>query len=208
VSSTSAGERAGESAAEPIALFAEAFERARQREPFEPNAMTLATVDERGRPSARVVLLKSFDARGFVFHTNRTSRKGRELDGQKVAALCFHWPKGEEQVRVEGAVERISDEESDAYFASRPRGSQLGAWASLQSQELASREVLVARVAEMERRFQGAGVPRPPHWGGYRVVPDLIELWRGHADRLHDRRVFRRDLGPPPSAWTEVELFP
>ncbi len=190
-------------AEDPIALFGEWFERARAREPHEANAMTLATVDERGRPSARIVLLKSFDERGFVFHTNRLSRKGTELDGQKVAALCFHWAAGEEQVRVEGRVERISDAESDAYFASRPRGSRIGAWASLQSEELASREALEARVAEMEARFPGE-VPRPPHWGGYRVVPDRIELWKGRADRLHERRVFTRAR----EGWVETRLFP
>lgn len=188
---------------DPIELFREVFDRATAREPHEANAMTLATVDERGRPSARIVLLKSFDARGFVFHTNRLSRKGRELDCQRVAALCFHWPAGEEQARIEGLVERISDEESDAYFASRPRGSRIGAWASLQSEALESRAQLEARVAEIEARFPDE-VPRPPHWGGYRVVPDRIELWKGRADRLHERRVFTRVDG----AWTETRLFP
>jgi pyridoxamine 5'-phosphate oxidase len=188
---------------DPIELFREAFERASNREAHEANAMTLATVDEGGRPSARVVLLKSFDARGFVFHTNRLSRKGRELDAQRVAALCFHWPAGEEQVRVEGRVERISDEESDAYFATRPRGSQLGAWASLQSEELAAREVLEDRLKELDERFPGE-VPRPPHWGGYRVLPDRIELWKARADRLHERRVFTRTN----SSWSETRLYP
>lgn len=191
-------------AEDPIQLFGAWFARASEREAHEANAMTLATVDERGRPSARVVLLKSFDARGFVFHTNRLSRKGVELDGQKVAALCFHWAGGEEQVRIEGRVERISDDESDAYFATRPRGSQIGAWASLQSEELASREALEARVAEMEARFPDQ-VPRPPHWGGYRVVPDRVELWKGRADRLHERRVFTRGAA---EAWVETRLFP
>jgi pyridoxamine 5'-phosphate oxidase len=125
-----------------------------------------------------------------------------------VAALCFHWPKGEEQVRIEGRVERISDDESDAYFATRPRGSQLGAWASLQSEELPASDVLLKRLAEFEAKFRGATVPRPPHWGGYRVVPVSIEFWQGRADRLHERRVFRRELGPPLGPWTERRLFP
>lgn len=189
--------------ADPIELFRDAFERATKREPHEANAMSLATVDERGRPSARIVLLKSFDARGFVFHTNRLSRKGLELDGQKVAALCFHWPAGEEQARVEGRVEQISDEESDAYFASRPRGSQIGAWASLQSEELPERAALEQRLRDVEARFPGA-VPRPPHWGGYRVVPDRIEIWKGRADRLHERRAFTRGE----SSWAETRLYP
>ena len=193
---------------DPFALFREMFAAARVREPFECNAMTLATVDSAGRPSARIVLLKSFDERGFVFHTNRESRKGGELDGQKVAALCFHWPKGEQQVRVEGRVERIADAESDAYFASRPRGSQLGAWASLQSQLLPARDDLVRRLAEVEKRFEGREVSRPSHWGGYRVVPRRIELWQGMASRLHERRVFERDLDPAPSAWALTTLYP
>lgn len=188
---------------DPIELFREEFDRASAREPHEANAMTLATVDASGRPSARVVLLKSFDARGFVFHTNRSSRKGRELDGQRVAALCFHWPAGEEQVRIEGSVERLSDAESDAYFATRPRGSQLGAWASLQSEELPNRAALEERLAEVDARFPDE-VPRPPHWGGYRVVPERIELWKGRADRLHERRVFTR----AGDAWSETRLFP
>jgi len=191
--------------ANPIELFREAFERAEVRDELQVNAMTLATVDEHGRPSARMVLLKSFDERGFVFHTNRSSRKGQELDGQHVAALCFHWPKGEEQVRIEGTVERISDEESDEYFSTRPRGSQIGAWASLQSEELPSRDVLIARVDELEKRYPNE-VPRPPNWGGYRVVPMRIELWKGYADRLHDRRVFER--ASTSSAWTERRLYP
>ncbi len=193
---------------DPIALFGEWFEAAALREPFEVNAMTLATVDADGRPSARVVLLKSFDARGFVFHTNRTSRKGRELSARAEAALCFHWPKGEQQVRIEGRVELVSDEESDAYFATRPRASQIGAWASLQSQDLPSRETLVARIAEMEARFEGGPVPRPPHWGGYRVVPRLIELWQGQQSRLHERRVFSRPLSDSKTAWAEAALYP
>lgn len=198
---------------DPIALFGELFHAAEKREPFEANAMTLATVDDEGNPSARVVLLKSFDERGFVFHTNRTSRKGRELVGRHVAALCFHWPKGEQQVRVEGPVELLSDDESDEYFASRPRGSQIGAWASLQSQELPSREHLVARIAEIEARYRDVPVPRPPHWGGFRLVPRVIELWQGQPSRLHERRVFTRELSPAPGPyspgpWSMRWLYP
>lgn len=195
----------GHATPDPIALFGELFEAAAAREPFEVNAMTLATVDADGRPSARIVLLKSFDERGFVFHTNRSSRKGRELGIQKEVALCFHWPKGEQQIRIEGRVELVSDAESDVYFETRPRPSQIGAWASLQSQELPSRDALVARIAEMEKRFEGIPVPRPPHWGGYRVVPRLMELWQGQQSRLHERRVFTR---PASGGWTEIALYP
>lgn len=192
--------------ADPIALFGEAFARAKARGEQDPTAMTLATVDHEHRPSVRVVLLKDFDARGFVFYTNRLSRKGRELDGFPFAALCFHWPKGEEQIRIEGAVTRVTDEESDAYFATRPRGSQIGAWASLQSEVLASRDALLARVAEVEARFEGGPVERPPHWGGYRVMPRAIEFWQGRADRLHERRSFAREVAT--GAWVETRLFP
>lgn len=193
---------------DPIVLFGQLFEEACAREPFEANAMTLATVDEEGRPSARVVLLKSFDERGFVFHTNRTSRKGRELEGHPEAALCFHWPKGEQQVRIEGPTARLSDEESDDYFATRPRGSQIGAWASLQSQDLPSREHLEARIVEIEARYRDVPVPRPPHWGGYRLTPRMIELWQGRTSRLHERRVYTRVLEPEPGPWTMRWLYP
>lgn len=189
---------------DPMALFREAFERAKAREPFEANAMSLATVDAEGRPSVRMVLLKEADQRGFVFFTNYGSRKARELDGQGVAALCLHWPKGEEQVRVEGEVERVSDEESDAYFATRHPESQLGAWASRQSEALDERATLEARVEAMRTRFAGAAVPRPPHWGGYRVVPRRIELWQGKPSRLHERHVYERDG----EAWSYRLLYP
>ncbi len=195
-------------AIDPIALFGVLFEEACAREPFEANAMTLATVDEEGNPSARVVLLKSFDERGFVFHTNRTSRKGRELEGRPVAALCFHWPKGEQQVRIEGPTTRLGDEESDDYFASRPRGSQIGAWASLQSQDLPSREHLLERIGEIEARFRDQPVPRPPHWGGFRLLPHTIELWQGRPSRLHERRLFTRSLDPAPGPWSMRWLYP
>jgi pyridoxamine 5'-phosphate oxidase len=165
--------------------------------------MTLATADERGRPSARLVLLKGADERGFVFFTNRESRKARELEANPFAALCIHWPASHQQVRVEGRVERAGDDESDAYFASRPREAQLGAWASEQSAPLASREALEARVRELGARYPGA-VPRPPHWGGYRVVPDRIELWFEGPARLHDRFLYVREG----DGWTMTRLNP
>jgi len=188
---------------DPIALFQAAFEIAKAREPFEANAMSLATVDERGRPSVRVVLLKGVDAQGFVFFTNYQSRKARELDGQREAALAFHWPKGEEQVRVEGVVGRVSAEESDAYYATRPRLSQLGAWASDQSQP-GTTAALAARIAELEARYPSV-VPRPPHWGGYRLVPRAIELWYGRPNRLHERHRYEREAEGP---WSHTSLFP
>lgn len=161
-----------------------------------PNAMTLATVDERGRPAARIVLLKEVDDRGFVFYTSYESRKARELAVSPSAALVLYWEPLHRQIRIEGAVERISDAESDAYFASRPRGSQLGAAASPQSQVLASRQELEERVAAIAAQVGDGPVPRPPTWGGYRVIPDLIELWQGQPSRLHDRvRYLRGDFG-------------
>ncbi|MRG92070.1 pyridoxamine 5'-phosphate oxidase [Polyangium spumosum] len=180
-------------ASDPIAAFREALARAEEREDHDPTAMTLATIDEGGRPSARVVLLKGVDARGFSFYTNLESRKGQALARNPHVALCIHWPKAAEQIRVEGRVEPVSVEEADAYFASRPRGSQIGAWASDQSRPLVSRAELEARVAEVTARFEGRPVPRPPHWSGYRVVPDRIEFWFGRDSRLHDRHVYVRD---------------
>ena len=178
---------------DPIALVRAALARAAQREASDATAMTLATVDASGRPSARVVLLKDLDARGFLFFTNYGGRKARDLADDPRAALCLHWPKGEEQVRVEGVVERLADAESDAYFATRPRGSQIAAWASEQSAPIGSRAPLEGRVRDVEARFHGAPVPRPPFWGGYRVVPERIELWWGRPSRLHDRVVFVRE---------------
>jgi pyridoxamine 5'-phosphate oxidase len=177
---------------DPIAAFNAALARARVRETSDATAMTLATVSADGRPSARVVLLKGADDRGFVFYTNFSSRKGRDIEKNPFVALCIHWPKAVEQVRVEGRVERVSDAEADAYFASRPRGSQLGAWASTQSEEVASREELEKAFAEVTARFEGREVPRPPHWSGYRVVPDRIEFWFGRDDRMHDRYLYVR----------------
>jgi len=157
------------------------------------NAMTLATVDERGRPAARIVLLKEVDATGFTFYTNYESRKGRELAARPAAALLFFWPELERQVRIEGAVERVDAAVADAYFRVRPRMSRLGAWASPQSAPLPDRAALEARFAEAERRFPDEDVARPPHWGGYRLLPESFEFWQGRRSRLHDRIHYRRD---------------
>ena len=189
--------------ADPITEFLNARERAEAHQ-VDTSPMTLATADAEGQPSARVVLLRGVDARGFTFFTNFNSRKGRELDANPKAALCFHWITLDEQIRVEGYIERISDAESDAYFVSRPRGSQLGAWASDQSQILPSRETLEERYREIERRFEGQAVQRPAFWGGYRVVPHRLEFWYGRPDRLHDRVVYIRENG----GWTIERLYP
>ncbi|NTX05068.1 pyridoxamine 5'-phosphate oxidase [Myxococcus sp. CA051A] len=189
---------------DPIQRFSDLFERAKQAIPVDPNAVVVATVGADGRPSARVVLLKDFDSRGFVFFTNHESRKGRELLAHPFAALCFYWQPLEEQVRVEGRVEVVSDEEADAYFKSRARGSQVGAWASLQSQRLGSRDELETRVEDVEKRYAGAEVPRPPHWSGFRVVPDRIEFWHSRQSRLHDRHVYLRE----PDGWHAQMLYP
>ena len=168
------------------------------------NAVTLATVDERGRPAARVVLLKDVDDRGFVFFTNYDSRKGHDLAAHPFAALVAFREPLHRQVRIEGMVERVGDAESDAYFASRPRGSQVGAIASPQSQPIPSRELLAQRVAEVERELGGAAPARPPHWGGYRLVPDMVELWQGQVSRLHDRVRYRRER----DHWVRDRLAP
>jgi pyridoxamine 5'-phosphate oxidase len=167
-------------------------------------AMTLATADQDGCPSARTVLLKDFDERGFVFYTNYDSPKARALAGNPRAALVFHWPDRERQVCVSGPVARLSDEESDAYFLTRPRESQLGAWASPQSRVIASREELDRRVAECERRFADREVPRPPYWGGFRLAPEVVEFWQGRPSRLHDRFRYRKAAG----TWVIERLAP
>jgi pyridoxamine 5'-phosphate oxidase len=167
-------------------------------------AATLATADGGGRPSARLVLVKDVDELGFRFHTNYESRKGRELTANPFAALCFHWPHNEQQVRIEGAVERLGAAESDAYFASRPRGSQLGAWVSRQSEPLRSRFALLRDVVALEARHLGRSIARPPHWGGYLLRPDRIEFWQGRKSRLHDRFSYRLT----PQGWTMTRLAP
>lgn len=189
---------------DPFALFDAWFAEAQASEPNDPNAMALATVDADGRPSARMVLLKGHGPDGLVFYTNRESRKAGDLAAQPQAALLFHWKSLRRQVRIEGAVSHASDAESDAYFASRGRDSRLGAWASDQSRPLDARETFETRFAEMQARFEGQDVPRPPHWGGYRVTPSAIEFWQDRAHRLHERRLFVRDG----EAWTEGLLYP
>ena len=190
---------------EALARFDEVFARAREREASEPTAVILATADAEGRPSARTVLLKGADERGFVFYTNAHSRKGRDLGENPRAALAFFWQTLFEQVLVEGAVVPVSEAESDAYWASRRRESCLGAWASDQSAPLASREELSERYAEHERRFADGPVPRPPHWRGYRVVPERIEFWRPGDHRLNERDCYERTDG---GGWRRYLLNP
>ena len=189
---------------EPFEVFADLFDQAMKKLPEGGNAMVVSTVDERGRPAARVCLLKDFDEKGFVFYTNLESRKGCELAKTPYACLVFWWPFLEKQVRIDGRTERVTDAEADAYFASRPRGSQVGAWASQQSRELPSREELDRRVAEFEKKYEGKPVPRPPYWSGTRVIPDQIEFWTGKPSRLHERIVYRLDGGK----WTRALLYP
>lgn len=193
---------------EPFQRFAELFARAKgelSRECFpDPNTMSVATVGTDGRPSNRIVLLKAFDERGFVFYTNYEGRKGSELLANPYCALCFHWPPMEIQIRIEGRAEPTSDAEADAYFASRARASQLGAWASDQSRPMTQPGDLERRVAEVAARFEGSSVPRPPHWSGFRVVPDRIEFWRNRASRLHDRNVYEREG----DGWRVTALYP
>jgi pyridoxamine 5'-phosphate oxidase len=189
--------------ADPITEFLNARERAEAHH-VDTAPVTLATCDEHGQPSARMVLLRVVDERGFGFFTNYASRKGQELDANPKAALCIHWVALDEQIRVEGRVERMSDAESDAYFDARPRGSQLGAWASDQSQLLPSRETLEEKYRDIERRFEGQAVARPHFWGGYRIVPHRIEFWYGRPDRLHDRVVYVIEK----SGWRIERLYP
>ena len=189
---------------DPFALFDAWFADAQASEPNDPNAMALATVDADGRPSVRMVLLKGHGPDGFVFYTNRGSRKAGEIAANPHAALLFHWKSVRRQIRIEGALTKATDAESDAYFASRNRDSQLGAWASDQSRPLADRATFERRFAEVQAKFDGQDVPRPPHWGGYRLTPDHIEFWQDRAHRLHERRVFDR----AGDGWTEGLLYP
>lgn len=189
---------------DPMELFAAWYEAAEESGLIHPEAMALATATPGGAPSVRMVLLKKVDADGFVFFTNHGSRKARELDANPRASACFHWANLERQVRVEGDVTRATEAESREYFASRPRGSQIGAWASRQSERLPARADFDRRVAEAEARFEGQDVPLPPFWGGYRIRPRVIEFWQGRASRLHDRLVFERD----DEGWTTRRLYP
>ena len=191
------------SASEPLRQFETWFAEAVNSGVLEPNAMTLATVGADGRPSTRIVLLKGFDAAGVVFYTNYRSRKARELDADSHAALQFHWPELQRVVRIEGRAERTTAEESDAYYASRPVDSRIGAWASPQSEVIANRGVLVANAAKTSARY-GLHPPRPPHWGGFRVVPEAWEFWQGRKSRLHDRLRYRLDDG----RWVRERLAP
>jgi pyridoxamine 5'-phosphate oxidase len=202
---TRTGLKESDAASDPIVQFRRWFDEALTADLHEPNAMTLATATPDGRPSARIVLLKGFDRRGFVFYTSYEGRKGGELEVNPRCALVFYWGELERQVRVEGRASRIPEEESDGYFGSRPRGSQLGAWASEQSRPVEGRGALEERLRDLEAEYEGREVPRPPFWGGYRVEPYSIEFWQGRENRLHDRLVYRHaDSGE----WRRERLQP
>ena len=189
---------------DPFERFSEVFTRAREADIELPNAMSVSTLGPEGQPSTRMVLLKDFDADGFVFYTNFESRKGRHILSSPKVALNFYWRELEEQIQIEGEAMPVNDEEADAYFATRPRASQLGAWASQQSRPLTSRAKLVAEVAKVEARYIGRAVPRPPHWSGFRVAPRRFEFWVGKPFRLHERTVYERDG----EGWKRYGLYP
>lgn len=191
---------------DPVRLFETWFAEARKKEPNDAEAMSLATVDDKGMPDVRMVLLKCVDQSGFVFYTNFESAKGQELLAQPKAALCFHWKSLRRQVRVRGTVSVVTEAEADAYFASRPKDSQIGAWASRQSRALKGRFELETEVARFAAKYALSKVPRPPHWSGFRIQPVQIEFWRDRPFRLHDRLVYRR--GSPNEPWTTERLFP
>jgi pyridoxamine 5'-phosphate oxidase len=191
-------------AASPFVQFRDWMADAEKSEPNDPNAMIVGTASAEGRPSLRTILLKGVDERGFVFYTNKESRKGGELAANPQASLLFHWKSLRRQIRIEGPVEHVTDAEADAYYESRPRISRLGAWASQQSRPLAKRTILEERLAEMEARFPDE-IPRPGYWSGYRVLPEMFEFWQDMPYRLHDRTIYRRS---PDGAWEQSKLFP
>lgn len=192
---TRSGFEESDVATDPLEQFREWFEEALDAGLHEPNAMTIATSTSDGRPSARIVLLKGYDERGFVFYTNYEGRKARELEANPSCTLAFYWGELERQIRIEGRAARVPDKESDAYFASRPRGSQLGAWTSEQSRTVESRGRLEERLRSLEAEYEGREIPRPPFWGGYRVQPESLEFWQGRENRLHDRLLYARSDG-------------
>jgi pyridoxamine 5'-phosphate oxidase len=195
----------GAASASPFVQFRTWIDEATGTEGLlEPNAMTVASVSTDGQPSARIVLLRGYDERGFVFFTNYESRKGRELDATRKAGLLFFWPVLERQIRIDGTVERLAADESDAYFAKRPRGHRLSAWASPQSAVVSAREWLETRMIDAEQRFEDTDIPRPPYWGGYRIVPAAFEFWQGRRNRVHDRLAYARDGG----GWRRERLAP
>jgi pyridoxamine 5'-phosphate oxidase len=191
-------------ATDPIVRFVDTFARAAAQAPFDHTAASLATATPGGEPSVRVVLVRQFDDRGFVFFTNYESRKGEDLAANPAGSLCFYWPWIDEMVRIEGPLTKVSPEESDAYFATRPRGSQIGAWASNQSRPLSDRSELERRYFDIERQYEGQNVPRPPHWGGYRLKPRRVEFWKAGEYRLHDRWLYTAT----PDGWDIEMLFP
>jgi len=194
-----------ELAENPFDQFHTWFKEAVESEPFDPNAMTLSTISPENRPASRIVLLKGIDSRGFIFYTNYQSEKGLHLAGNPHASIVFWWGEKQRQVRIDGVIERISPQLSDEYFASRPRESQLGAWISSQSKKIPNREWLSERCDQFTEQYEGKEIPRPPHWGGYRLVPDMFELWQGQPSRLHDRFRYNIDDG---GRWVTERLSP